>query len=162
MSYARSAEAVADIAASPETLFDYLDDQATLGSHMQEPSMIMLGGRMSYSFDNSAGRAVGSHISMRGSVLGLELTVDEVIVEHRPPVSKVWETLGGPELLVIGAYRMGFEIHRSGGGSLLRVFINYDDPATVAGRIIGPLLGPIYARWCVTRMARDATSRFPQ
>ncbi|KRD60882.1 SRPBCC family protein [Ensifer sp. Root278] len=162
MSYIRSAESVTGVAASPETLFDFLDDQAALGSHMGKPSMMMLGGRMSYSLDDSAGRAVGSRISMRGSVLGLELTVDEVIVEHRPPVSKVWETLGRPDLLVIGAYRMGFEIHGSGGGSRLRVFINYDDPATVAGRIIGPLLGRIYARWCVTRMARDATSRFRQ
>lgn len=76
MSYVRSAETVTDIAASPETLFDFLDDQATLGSHMGKPSMMMLGGRMSYSLDDSAGRAVGSRISMRGSVLGLELTVD--------------------------------------------------------------------------------------
>ncbi|MCY1745282.1 MULTISPECIES: hypothetical protein [Ensifer] len=49
MSYVRSAETVTDIAASPETLFDFLDDQATLGSHMGKPSMMMLGGRMSYS-----------------------------------------------------------------------------------------------------------------
>lgn len=116
MSYVRWAESVTDVA-SPEALFDFLDDQAALASHMGKPSMMMLGGRMSYALDDSAGRAVGSRISMRGSVLGLELTVDEVIVEHRPPVTKVWETLGRPDLLVIGAYRMGFEVHGSGGGS---------------------------------------------
>ena len=31
MSYAHSGEAVADITASPDLLFEYLDDQASLG-----------------------------------------------------------------------------------------------------------------------------------
>ncbi|WP_234841878.1 hypothetical protein [Sinorhizobium meliloti] len=54
-------------------LFDYLDDQASLGSHMQKPSMMMLGGRMSYEFDEARGRTVGSVIRMRGNILGLVL-----------------------------------------------------------------------------------------
>lgn len=160
MSYARSAEAVADVAASPKTLFDYLDDQASLGSHMQESSMMMLGGRMSYAFDGARGRVVGSVIRMQGSVLGLTLAVEEVIVQHEPPVRKVWETRGQPDLVVIGAYRMGFEIDASDGASRLRVFIDYDFPGTLAGKLLGPLLGSVYARWCVGRMARDAARRF--
>jgi hypothetical protein len=160
MSYVRSAEAVADIAASPETLFEYLDDQASLGSHMQKPSMMMLGGKMSYTFDHLGGRAVGSIIAMQGRILGLNLAVEEVIVEYEPPVRKIWETRGETHLLVIGAYRMGFEIHGSGSPSRLRVFINYNNPATLTGRLIGPLVGPLYARWCVGRMAKDAASRF--
>lgn len=160
MSYARSAEAVADIAASPESLFEYLDDQASLGSHMQKPSMMMLGGRMSYTFDYTRGRAVGSIIGMQGNVLGLTLSVEEVVIEHQPPARKIWETKGHPDLLVIGPYRMGFEIQALGGHSRLRVFIDYDYPETPAGKLLGPLLGPVYARWCVGRMAKDATSRF--
>ena len=160
MGYARSAEAVADIAASPESLFEYLDDQASLGSHMQKPSMMMLGGRMSYTFDYTRGRTVGSIIGMQGNVLGLTLSVEEVVIEHQPPARKVWETKGHPDLLVIGPYRMGFEIHASGGRSRLRVFIDYDYAATSMGSLLGPLLGPIYARWCVGRMAKDATTRF--
>ncbi|KQW72760.1 SRPBCC family protein [Ensifer sp. Root127] len=160
MSYALSAEAVADVAASPEALFDHLDDQASLGSHMEKPSMMMLGGRMSYTFDYSRGRAVGSIIGMRGNILGLTLSVEEVVVEHRAPMRKVWETRGRPDLLVIGAYRMGFEISGSDDGSRLRVFIDYDYPATSAGKLLGPLFGPVYARWCVRRMARDARKWF--
>lgn len=64
MSYVRWAESVTDVA-SPEALFDFLDDQAALASHMGKPSMMMLGGRMSYALDDSAGRAVGSRIDTR-------------------------------------------------------------------------------------------------
>lgn len=71
-----AAQAIADIATSAGVLFDYLDDQASLGSHMQNPSMMMLGGRMSYEFDEAKGRAVGSVIKMR-DILGLVLSVEK-------------------------------------------------------------------------------------
>lgn len=122
--------------------------------------MMMLGGRMSCEVDEAMGRAVGSVIKMRGSVFGLPLLVEELVIKHQPPHRKVWETRGRPNLLVIGAYRMGFEISGSGAISRLRVFIDYDHPATFTGNLLGPLFGPIYARWCVNRIAKDAASKF--
>lgn len=121
---------------------------------------MMLGGTMSYEFDEARGRAVGSLIRMEGSVLGLKLSVEQVIVERHPPHRKTWETRGQPDLLVIGAYRMGFEINASGQSSRLRVFIDYDTPNSVIGKIVGAIFGPIYARWCVNRMAKDAVGMF--
>lgn len=160
MTYARAAQAVVYVGTSAEMLFDYLDDQASLESHMQKPSMMMLGGRMSYGFDDARGRAVGSVIRMQGKILGLVLSVEEVVTERQPPRRKAWETRGHPNLLVIGAYRMGFEINPSGQASRLRVYIDYDYPGTFASKLLGPLFGPIYAHWCVDRMARDAARRF--
>ncbi|THK39177.1 SRPBCC family protein [Ensifer sp. MPMI2T] len=160
MTYAHSAQAFATARASAETIFDYLDDPTRLGSHMQKSSMMMLGGRMSYEFDEARGRAVGSLVRMEGKVLGLRLSVEEVIVERHPPRRKTWETLGQPNLLVVGGYRMGFEIAASGQFCRLRVFIDYDYPNSVAGRMLGALFGPIYARWCVNRMAKDAIAKF--
>ncbi|ATA95391.1 polyketide cyclase [Sinorhizobium meliloti] len=150
MTYAYTAQAIADVATSAEVLFDYLDDPASLGSHMQKPSMMMLGGRMSYEFDEAKGRTVGSVIKMRGNILGLVLSVEDVITERQPPRRKVWETRGRPNLLVVGAYRMGFEIIALGRASRL----------CVAAKFLGPMFGPIYARWCVNRMANDATNAF--
>ncbi len=114
MTYAHRAQAIADVATSADVLFAYLDDQASLGSHMQKPSMMMLGGRMSYEFDEARGRAVGSVVKMRGTILGLVLSVEEVIIDRQPSRRKVWETRGPPNLLVIGGYRMGFEMSTSG------------------------------------------------
>ncbi|MDK1491180.1 SRPBCC family protein [Sinorhizobium sp. 7-81] len=160
MTYTRSAQAIVDVAASPNALFDYLDDQARLGSHMQKPSMMMLGGQMSYELDDAQGRAVGSVIRMEGTMLGVRLVVEEVVIERLPPRRKVWETRGRPELIAIGAYCLGFEIEAAGQSSRLRVFIDYDYPRSVLGRILGWIFGPIYARWCVKRMAEDAVRTF--
>ena len=127
---------------------------------MEKPSMMMMGGRMAYEFDEAKGRAVGSVIKMGGSFLGLRLFVEEVVTERDPPRRKVWETRGRPRILIIGAYRMGFEITPSGRHSKLRVFIEYDHPASAMGRILGRAFAPLYARWCVKRMADDARLQF--
>lgn len=162
MSYGYSAESRVRIQASAEALFDYLDDHRRLAGHMSQPSMMMLGSRMSYEFDQTEGREIGGRIRMTGAILGVRLGVEETIIERRPPFRKVWETTGSPRLVVIGSYRMGFDIEATQDGSDLRVFIDYDLPATTTARLIGGFFGPIYARWCVGRIASDAAIRFRQ
>ncbi len=158
--YARHEEAVIEVPARPEVLFGYLDDQASLGAHMEERSAMMIGARMRYQIDEAQGRAVGSVIRMDGSVLGLKLSIEEVVVTREPPVRKVWETRGRQRMLLIDGYRMGFQVEPCPAGSRLRVFIDYDLPASLGGRLVGRALAPAYARWCVTRMADDARRRF--
>jgi hypothetical protein len=161
MDYTYKDEAVAEVRAAPQQLFDHLDDQSRLGAHMAKPSMMMMGGRMTYEFDAAKGQAVGSVIRMGGSFLGLTLTVEEVITERTPPIRKTWETIGRPNIIVIDAYRMGFEIVDAGSDrSRVRVFIEYNRPKSFAGMILAPVFAPIYARWCVKRMADDAAARF--
>jgi hypothetical protein len=85
--YDHSAQVLSDVSTSAEALFDYMDDHTRIGSHMREPSMMMMpGGRMIYELDARAGRATGSVIKMHGSFLGLPLAVEEVIAVR--PVSK--------------------------------------------------------------------------
>src|SRR6516165_2052003 len=91
---ARRFEADARACASPEIVFARLDDQTRLAEHMERPSAIMGGGRMTYEFDEGRGMAVGSHIKMGGSAFGLQLFVDEVITERAPPWRKTWKTVG--------------------------------------------------------------------
>jgi hypothetical protein len=160
MSYAFADEITVEVNATADLLFDHLDDQSRLAAHMEKPSLMMMGGRMTYDFDDAEGRAVGSVIKMGGNFLGISLSVEEIITERDPPRRKAWETRGRPNLLIIGAYRMGFETTTAGRRSKLRVFIQYDHPNAVAGRVLGSLFAPIYARWCVKRMAKDAARRF--
>jgi hypothetical protein len=68
--------------------------------------------------------------------------------------------VGEPRLLVVGAYLMGFELTPIDGTSKLRVFISYRLPARGISRLMGRILGPAYARWCVWQMAEDARSAF--
>jgi hypothetical protein len=156
----RSFQTIVRVPAPPSAVFARLDDQTRLAAHMERPSAMMGGGRMTYDFDGGRGQAVGSHIKMGGSAFGLNLYVDEVVTEREPPRRKVWQTVGHPRLLVVGAYEMGFEITSAGPGSELRVWIAYDLAPGLLGGMLGPLLAPLYAKWCVGRMATDAAEFF--
>lgn len=157
--YAKHYAATAVIAASQQTVFDHLDDHKRLASHMTQPSGIMAGARFSFSMDSAKGKAVGSRIAMSGKLLGFNMFVAETVVERDPPNRKVWQTDPEPKLLIIGNYRMGFEVSPRKAGSLLCVFIDYDLPAMPVATLLEPLTG-FYAKWCVNRMAADAQSYF--
>ena len=141
--------------AKSEEAFAYLDDFAALSAHMQARSAMMLGSSMRIVTDALGGRAIGSRVRMEGRVLGLRLHLEEVITERVPPSKKAWETVD-TKLLVIGRYRLGFELLPRGARSLLRVFIDYELPARWPAR----WLGRLYARWCAWRMAHDTARHF--
>ena len=115
---------------------------------------------MTIEFDQHRGQTVGSLIRLSGRVLGMNLSVE--VVERIPPRRKVWQTVGSPRLLVIGHYRMGFEIASQGKRSLLHVFIDYSLPPSGVSRCLGWLFGGFYAKWCVGQMVRDTAEYFRQ
>lgn len=155
-------EASAFVEAPAEHVFTLVDDHTRLSSHMSRSSWKMGGGRMDLVMDRDRGRRVGSRIQLSGRVFGFELSVDEVVTEREPPHRKVWETVGIPRLLVIGPYRMGFEVTPTDHGSLLRVFIDYARPEGTVSRWLGRLFGGWYARWCTRRMVIDTVRYFAQ
>ena len=148
------------IKASQAEVFAYLDDQTRLAAHMEKRSMMMLGGRMTYQFDAAKGRAVGSVIRMGGSFLGISLFVEEVVTERTPPRRKLWKTRGPQRMLVIDSYVMGFDTRQTTGGTAVRVFIDYQPPQSLPGRWLGLIFAPFYARWCISRMVKDAIRHF--
>ena len=89
--------------------------------------------------------------------MGLPISLEEVVIERQPPRRKSWETVGQPHLLVIARYRMGFDVTPDGASSRVRVFIDYELPPTAPQSWLGRLFGGAYARWCITRMAEDAS-----
>ncbi len=145
-------EAAGFIDAPIAQVFAVLDDHRRLSSHMSERSWRMGWSRLETVLDAHQGKAVGAHIVMRGLVLGIPLHLEEVVTVREPPYRKEWETVGIPQLVVIAAYRMGFELTPTPAGSSLRVTIDYDVPPGVLGR----MFGRPYARWCVRQMVEDA------
>jgi hypothetical protein len=115
---------------------------------------------MTFELDDAQGQSVGSVIKLGGRVLGIELSVIEAIVERTPPYRKVWETIGTPRLLVIGSYRMGFELSPQSEGCQARVFIEYAMPAKGLGGLLARLFGRFYAKWCTKQMLEDARGHF--
>ena len=121
---------------------------------------MMMGLTMQTELDEGRGQAVGSHIRMSGRILGVDLFLDEVVLQREPPRYKVWETVGVPRLLVINSYRLGFDIASLPQAVTLRVFIGYNLPSAFGRRLLGRVLGPAYAKWCVRRMLDGAAARF--
>ncbi|MDP3651790.1 MAG: SRPBCC family protein [Rhodoferax sp.] len=154
------AESTALVHAPVDRVFDFLDDPMALSSHMRKPSAMMMGARMAVEVDSGGGRVVHSKIRMHAHLLGMALSLEEVVTERQAPHKKVWETMGTPRLLVIAHYRMGFELTPQGEASLLRVFIDYRLPSAAPGSWLGRWLGAYYARWCIQRMAGDAARHF--
>jgi hypothetical protein len=158
--YQRRFESMLHVKAPAEAVFDFVDDHGRLVSHMMNSSTMMAGGRMTIGTDAAHGRAVGSHITLSGTVLGLRLFLDEVITRRDPPLRKEWETVGTPRLVIIGAYRMGTAIESAADGSGVSVFIDYDLRRRLGGRILGWLLAGFYARWCVRQMLAAVAAEF--
>lgn len=142
----------------PKEIFAYIDDHKGFSSHMTKPSWIMGGGNMVVTTDEGNGQRIGSHIRLTGKAFGINLYLDEVITEYKPPHLKSWETVGVPKLLVIGSYKMGIEIKEIKDGSNLRIYINYQLPKT--NTWIGILLSKPYAKWCVFQMINGVNKRF--
>jgi|SRR4030095_13419528 Polyketide cyclase / dehydrase and lipid transport len=140
------------IAAAPDEVFAFVDDHARFSSHMSNSSWMMGGGRMSVGVDEKKGKALGSHIRLSGRIFGISLYLDEVVIRRDPPALKVWETVGAPRLLIIGAYTMGVQISPEAGGSRVRVFLDYQLPEGWAGYWLGLVFAQFYSRWCVDEM----------
>lgn len=152
-------ESAVTLNASPETAFAYLDDFRKLSAHMEKSSAMTMGSKMRITTDALDGRAVGSRVRMGGKMLGMTLSLEEVVTERQPPFKKAWQTVDA-KLLVIGQYQLGFVLSPSGDRSLLRVFIDYELPHQGFARWLGKLFGKTYARWCVERMVNDAAAHF--
>jgi hypothetical protein len=77
-------EATADIAASPQALFAFLDDHKRLAGHMEKPSLMMAGATMKIETDSRHRQAVGALITMKGRFLGIPLYVEEAVIDYQP------------------------------------------------------------------------------
>ncbi len=148
------------VPSTQDQVFSYIDDYTRLSSHMNEPSWRMAGSRMQTELDEGRGKEIGSRIRLTGRFFGVDVLVDEIVTERSAPHRKVWETTGVPKLLVIGHYRMGFELSPQGDGSMLCVFIDYALPDRAPERWLGRMLGPYYARWCTQQMVIDVVKHF--
>lgn len=115
---------------------------------------------MRIDIDEHGGRAVGSIIRMSGTVLGLRLTVEEIVRRRDPPWVKEWETRGKARLLVIDTNRMAFTITPHEAISRLVVAIEYRLSSGGVEWLFGCVLGQISAAWCTRRMVNGARAAF--
>lgn len=152
-------ESVVVDASAPE-VFEYADDHRNFSSHMNKSSMMMAGSKMETGVDEGHGQKEGSHITMTGSIFGIKLFLDEVVNIHDAPRQKEWHTVGDLSLLVVDHYKLGFKIAPVEGASKLTVYIDYNMPKSFKTRLLGFLLGGMYAKWCVRQMTGGVKDHF--
>jgi len=157
MDFSFTRVATATVRGTVGEVFALLDDHKRLAAHMEKPSLMMAGARMEIETDNLRGQALGSEIRLHGRVLGIPISVTEKVVDYAPPFRKIWVTTTEPKLLVIGRYRMGVELAQIAETVRLRLWIDYDLPTGWFTRLLGRLLGGLYAQWCLDQMLRDAS-----
>jgi polyketide cyclase/dehydrase/lipid transport protein len=158
--FASHYEAQATVNAPADLLFDYLDDFEQVGAHMTRSSWMMAGSKMRYEFDDGKGRRLGARVRLLGSFLGLNLEIDERVIDRVPAHSKAWQTVGNPRMLILAKYRMGFSLRSLPDGCRLTAFIDYALPERGIGRLVGALAGGVYARWCVRNVLQQALAHF--
>lgn len=158
--YERHYEESVTLPVGAQEVFSYADDFSKLSSHMNKSSSMMMRGSMETLLDEGRGQSIGSHVRMKGKMMGVQLLLDEIITERQAPHHKAWETIGRQRLLVIDSYRLGFDITERKKSSELRVFIDYNLPAAPLLRGLGFIFGEFYAKWCVRQMLNDARKHF--
>jgi hypothetical protein len=158
--YTHHHEGETRVAAPAARVFAWMDDPNHLAGHMNRSSKMMAGGSMCTFLDAGQGRQPGSHIWMRGRMLGFPLELDEIVIVREPPHRKVWETVSEPTLWVLGAYRMGFEVTQQGSECGVSVFIDYNLPMSPWLQPLAWWMNRPYAVWCVDQMLSAVTEEF--
>jgi hypothetical protein len=143
--------------ASAKVAFEYLDEPKRLSAHMGKPSMMMAGSKMDMDLDEKQGREIGSVIKMSGKMMGINLSLQERVVERVPHLRKFWHTFGEQHLIIVDQYKMGFTLREiSNNQTEVTVSIDYNFPEKGLSRILGKMFGTFYAKWCTTKMTKDA------
>lgn len=145
------------IQAPPEEVFKYIDDHEKYYSHVMSFSKI-LGGNMNLEMDEQRGQAVGSRIRLAGKVFGKSLELEEVITKRQPPNTKVWETIGTPQFLIVGQYMYSVQIEPHNEGSTLT--ITFDSNPPLGSSLIRRLFSDFYSKQCAREMVKFVRTQF--
>lgn len=82
--------------------------------------------------------------------------IDEIRTAWIYRSRKTWKARGAKAGTVIDEYSMGYEIAPEGGGSRLKVWIDYKP----APGLLAQLAARVYSRWRVDDLAQDAADSF--
>jgi hypothetical protein len=86
----------------------------------------------------------------------MPIDFSETVVKYVKNKERIWRTIGEPKIIIIGDYEMGFRLTPSHDGTRLKIYISYDLPKPLFGKILGWLLSGWYSKWCLNNMATDA------
>ncbi len=92
--------------ASPEIVFDHLDNLGVTGMHMTQSSMMMMGSKLKLEFLTENQTGLGTRYRWTGKMMGFKMDFTVEVTKWDLGKEKVWETVGSPNLIIYSWYRM--------------------------------------------------------
>jgi hypothetical protein len=145
--------------ASPEDVFDCLDDLGVTGMHMTQSSMPMMGGKMDLKFLSPNKTGPQTKYRWTGKVLWWKLDFTVEVMKWERGKEKVWETIGVAKLVIYSWFRMNLDVWQVSDGSMAQLSISYEKPKGIFNQVLCFLLGDWYCKWCIKNMLRDTAER---
>src|SRR5689334_10624328 len=103
--------------ATPEDVFQRLDDLGVTGMHMTQSSMPMMGGKLTLEFLTKHRTGLGSKYRWTGKVMGIAMDFTVEVTKWLRNKEKIWETIGNPKIIIYSWYRMRLKISTTPHGT---------------------------------------------
>lgn len=143
------------INAPVEKVFRFMDDLAKTGMHMSERSMMMMGKKLKIEHLPSPEKGVGAIFRWTGKMMGLSIDFTETVTLWKENEEKVWETIGSPQMIILGWYRMRLTTEPSEKGTRVSLEIQYTLPIVFFYKLLSLVFARWYADWCLGSMLGD-------
>jgi hypothetical protein len=145
--------------ATPEEVFDCLDDLGVTGMHMTESSMPMMGGKMDLQFITKHKKGLNTKYKWTGKVLWWKLDFTLLVTEWVKGQKKTWETIGLARLIIYSWFRMHLKVSQVATGTAAQLSISYEKPSGLFNRLLYYMVGRWYCNWCLENMLRDTKAK---
>ncbi|HET9745793.1 MAG TPA: SRPBCC family protein [Chitinophagaceae bacterium] len=145
--------------ASPEEVFDCLDDLSVTGMHMTKSSMPMMGGKMNVELLSPHQKGLNTKYRWTGKVLWMVLDFTVHVTEWIRGREKSWETVGVARMIIMSWFKMNLKVEGNNQQSTAHLSINYEKPRGFFNRMLSFLLAGWYSRWCLNNMLNDAARK---
>lgn len=144
------------IQSSPENVFTYMDNIGNTGMHMTKSSAPMMGSKLELKQLSENATGLNSTYQWYGKMMGLTMDFTVVVTQWTQDKEKIWETVGEAKMIILSWYKMKLLLTPVKDTTQVELSIDYEIPKTLFFRILGFLLAPLYANWCLNNMLQDS------
>jgi hypothetical protein len=147
-----------EINASPEAIFQFMDDIENTGMHMMKSNSAMMGSKLTLEWITEQRTGVKTRLRWKGNVVCFPLDFTVEVTKWIFAKEKAWETIGDVKLIILNWYRMYLKLTPlPNGATQTELGIFY----TIPGKnILAFLLSKRYATLCVESMLNDTSKHF--
>ena len=145
--------------ASPEVVFDCLDDLGVTGMHMTKSSMPMMGGQIHLEFLTTHKTGLHTKYRWTGKALWRILYFTVEVTKWIKDKEKTWETIGRAQIIIYSWFQMNLKIETNSAETIAHLSISYEKPKGILNQILCFLVGSFYARWCLKNMLNDTEKK---